>query len=225
MFERNFLSKNSLMAVIASACAFTLSSCSSGVNNGTAQVTPQGTVQLENLKAGVPESVFKDAIITFVPDSKPQASANGKTQYISRGVTKTGGQYVAQCKDGRCFGLEVVFQNNPIDKEQAVTTLKMILPPDAGEETKVSDKSMKSGKGNNEFHYFGDKATGVFLFTDPSASKVQKVTCFILPGEAVEEAYAGKPEKANKALAERKSPEEEAVAGAAKPATETSTAQ
>src|ERR1700730_10240676 len=103
MFQRMFSWQSVRVAAAAGATALITSSCISANDSGTTSVTPQGTVPLEKVRAGMPESIFKSARITFAVDTHPAASQGGKTQYISRVFTDKNGQYMAQCRDEHCY--------------------------------------------------------------------------------------------------------------------------
>ena len=92
------------------------------------------------------ETIFKNAIFSFIADTNPQARANGKSQYLSRDLDSKGGKYIVQCVNGRCFMVQVYYGDKPISKSQALETLKSVLPPDAPPLTKVDSSQLKSGK-------------------------------------------------------------------------------
>lgn len=168
----------SLIALAAIACATMNTACSS--SKDTAAVpTPQGTIPLESVRVGMPETTFKDAILTFVPD--PNGNILGKVQYLSRGRDANGGQYLAHCKDGRCFGLLVLHKEQPISKEQALSTMEKLFPTDKPAQSKVDDQQLKAGNVETptETFYFGDNYKGELIYTDKSGSKVKYVCAWI----------------------------------------------
>lgn len=236
MFDVTIFKKNALAVSVALLSVVSLSSCGKNASN-TTNVTPQGTVQLETIKVGMPESTFKDATITFVVDPKPAATAAGRTQYLSRTYDKKGGQFVAQCKAGKCFVLQTLYLTNPIPKEDAIEIMKALLPADAPPQSKVDDSHMKAEKKNpEEIYEFGDKYTGILQYTDKSASKVNIVSAFDLGGDAVREGLnwngtapkGGKPAKGAKPATEKstsvkKSETTEAPAAESSTSTTTST--
>ena len=147
-------------------------------------VTAQGTISLDTVKVGMPESTFKDAMITFVPDVKPNASTNGKTQYLSRIMNAKKGQFVVECKDGNCFWLEVKYPaETPITKEEGQENLKQLLPADAPPQTKVDDSTFKSK--HEEIIEYADKYTGMIEFADGANDKVIAVSAFNLAPDEV----------------------------------------
>jgi hypothetical protein len=233
MFDRTLFKKNALAASVAILSIVSLTSCSKSGTN-TTNVTPQGTVQLDSVRVGMPESTFKDASITFVVDPKAQATSGGKTQYLSRSYDKKGGQYLAQCKDGKCFVLQTLYITTPISKEDAVETLKILLPADAPPQSKVDDSQMKSGKVSTpgEIYEFGDKYTGIVTYTDKTGTKVSQVSAFDLPADTVRSGLnwsatppkGGKAAKAAKPVVEKStSVKKTAAPAAAEKSTETST--
>lgn len=156
-------------------CLSVLCACARQGNDNPSAV--QGSVPLETLKVGMPETVFKNAILTFAVDTNPTATAGGKTQYDSRTYNSKGGQYLAQCKGDKCFELQIYYGKNPISKEEALENVKQMLPSDApAEPTKVDDSQVKSKSVTQptEVHHFGDY-TGELIYTDKSATKVAVV--------------------------------------------------
>lgn len=171
--RKTFEVSASLLALVT-ACAIT--GCSTeGANKPRATI--QGTVPLETITVGVPEDTLKTAILTFWADTNPMASAGGKTQYNSRAYDPKGGQYIANCKNGKCFKLQAYYVNNPITKEEALETIKRLLPQGAPPQSKVDDAEVKAAKvaQPTETYYFGDYS-GQLAYTDKSATKVSVVT-------------------------------------------------
>jgi hypothetical protein len=160
--------------------ASTISACSQSGHNQMA--TPKGTVSLENLKVGTRENVFKNAILTFYEDRNPAASVDNKTQYNSRTYNAKGGQYLAQCRGDKCFELQVYYTSNPISKEEALETLKQMLPEGAPPQTRV-DSSQMNTSSPTEYYYFGDYR-GELVYADKSADKVKIVNAVDMKGEA-----------------------------------------
>lgn len=192
MFERNLFTKNALVTTALTALTVvSMSSCSK--HGSTSSVTPQGTVQLDALKVGQPEATFKDASLTFVTDTKAAATSGGKTQYVSRSYNPKGGQYVANCKDAKCFVLQVLYVTNPIAKEDALGTLKTLMPADAVQ-SKVDDSLLASK--NIEIYDFGDKYTGTLEFTGKDAANVKTVSAMDMKPAEVLALLSGKPGKA-----------------------------
>lgn len=191
MFERNLFTKNALVTgTLAAVTVLSMTSCSK--HGSTSSVTPQGTVQLDSLKVGQPEATFKDASLTFVTDTKAAATAGGKTQYVSRSYNPKGGQYVANCKDGKCFVLQVMYVTNPIAKEDAQATLKQLMPADAVQ-SKVDDSLLASK--NIEVYDFGDKYTGTVEYTGKDAANVKVVSAMDMKPSEVVALMSGKPGK------------------------------
>ncbi len=202
MFDVTSFKKNALAASVAMLSIVSLSSCSKSGSN-TTNVTPQGTVQLDTIKVGMPEATFKDATITFVVDPKPAASTAGRTQYLSRTYDKKGGQYVAQCKGDKCFVLQTLYITTPIPKEDALEALKNLLPADAPPQSKVDDSQMKSDKVKTpgEIYEYGDKYTGILNYTDKTGTKVNTVSAFDMGADEVRKGlnWAGVPPKGSEA--------------------------
>lgn len=180
MVNYRLASLKSLICLLLCLCAS--SACTRGNDNPSAV---QGSVPLEMLKVGMPETVFKNAILTFAVDTNPTAGAGGKTQYDSRTYNSKGGQYLAQCRADKCFELQVYYVKNPISKEEALETMKQMLPAEATSESKVDDSQIKSESmaQPTEFHYFGDYR-GELIYTDKSATKVAVVNVIDTTGEA-----------------------------------------
>lgn len=185
MFERTTTWQVLRVIAFAGASAMITTSCiSPDVDTNTTQVTPQGTVELEKIRAGMPENVFRSARITFAVDTKPEASKGGKTQYISRTYNAKNGQYLAQCSKDKCVLLQVLYKE-PIAKADAIPTIATLVPADAGEETFVDDIVMKNPKTPmaTDFRYFGKKALVLVNYTDKSGEKVSSIYAYAMPPE------------------------------------------
>ncbi len=144
-----------------------MTGCTQGENN---EVTPQGTIALEKITLGVPESTLKEAMVTFVRDPSAQANAGGKTQYLSRPKTTAGGQYMVQCKDGNVFQISQVFAETPTAKEPAVIELRKLLPSGAPEQSRVEEKV------SSDIYYYGSDLTGELIFKDAKKTQVVNLT-------------------------------------------------
>lgn len=156
-------SKNVFMVFTAAI----MTSCTQGENN---EVTPQGTIALEKITLGVPESTLKEAMVTFVRDPSAQANAGGKSQYLSRPKTTAGGQYMVQCKDGTVFQISQVFAETPTSKEPAVIELRKLLPVGAPEQSRVEEKT------SSDVYYYGSDLTGELNFKDAKKTEVVNLT-------------------------------------------------
>ena len=144
--------------------------------------TPQGTINLDGLKVGVPENVIKEAVLTFVLDDKPAAKAGGKSQYLSRSKDSNGGQYVAQCIGGSCYRLDALYDSAPIPKEKALETVKNMLPADAPPQSKVDDSELnKAGAPPVESIYYGTDYSVSLTFTDKDGQTVKSVSVTSIP--------------------------------------------
>lgn len=196
MFERTSTWQVLRVIAVAGASAMITTSCiSPDVDSNTTQVTPQGTVELEKIRAGMPENVFRSARITFAVDTKPEASKGGKTQYISRTYTAKNGQYLVQCKNDKCALLQVLYKE-PVAKEDVMPTLAGLVPADAGEETAVDDAVLKNPKTPmaTEFHYFGKKALVLVNYADKAGTKVASVYAYAMaPEHALKMAFGKVP--------------------------------
>ncbi|MBZ0185275.1 MAG: hypothetical protein K8F91_03410, partial [Candidatus Obscuribacterales bacterium] len=174
--------KNSLAgALISLALSLGLTSCGGGGTTSESNaVTPQGTMELEKLKVGVPEKVIEDAVLTFELDENPMSRVGGKHQYISRTKDKKGGKYLVQCVNGNCFETQAYYTENPITKEQAIETMKTMLPTQAPEQSRVDDSQLKDGKAEQpvEKYYFGDAFYGELVYTDKSGELVKFVNVY-----------------------------------------------
>jgi len=166
------ISRPILYLALAAVCCFQ-QGCGSGTA-GDSGAVKQGTVNVEGLKVGVPESLIKDAVLTFVLDEQPAAKAGGRNQYLSRTKDSKGGQFSAQCKDGSCFRLEAIYNENPITKEQALDTLTKMLPSSAG--TPVARaQDEKNKEAGIEKYDCGEGFVGEFTLVDPKSDKVRMV--------------------------------------------------
>ncbi len=156
--------EKSLLVVFAAAA---MTGCSQGESN---EVTPQGTIALEKITLGIPESTLKEAMVTFVRDPSAQASAGGKSQYLSRTKTTAGGQYMVQCKDGTVFQISEVFAETPTSKEPAVIELRKLLSTGAPEQSRVEEKA------TTDIYYYGTDYTGELKYKDATKTQVVNLT-------------------------------------------------
>ncbi len=148
------------LKMYAAALAMTLPLVLQGCSEGqSSDVTVQGSVPLEKIIVGIPESTLKESILTFVPDTSANAGAGGKTQYLSREKNANGGQYIVQCKDGTVFQVSTLFTGAPISKETAEAELKKLLPKDAQAQSKVEEQAGK------QIYYYGDNYIGEVILT------------------------------------------------------------
>lgn len=205
MFHGKLNSRLLQVAMVAMSVALTATACGSG-NDG--RQVYKGAMQLENVRVGVPETVFKEAILTFVKDPNPAASAGGKTQYVGRQYSSKGGQYLVQCKKDRCYLVQVYYMQNPVPREEAMATLKQLLPQDTPEQSSVNTAGMKNASDPNEIIYYGDAYTGEFIYTDKDSGKVKIVNAIC--NEAQRQAFQQPAPESKKedatANAEEKSP-------------------
>lgn len=157
--------------------SFCLVGCGSGTTGDSGAVTPQGTIDLENLKVGVPENIIEGAVLSFQLDENPISRVGGKNQYLSINKDKKGGTYIAQCKDGYCFQLQALYKDDPITKEQALETAKRMLPERTPEQSKVDDSEVAAGKVDNprEVIFYGDDFYTEIVYADKAATKVLNV--------------------------------------------------
>lgn len=155
--------------------SFCLSACGSGTTGDSGAVTPQGTIDLANLKVGVPEKVLEDSVLSFELDENPISRTGGKNQYLSRTLDSKGGKYLAQCKDGSCFQLQSLYLDSPITKAQAMETVKNMLPSIAPEQSKVEDPDL-SAENPREVVFYGNDYYAEIIYSDKTAEKVQSVS-------------------------------------------------
>lgn len=179
--------------------AFGLTACGSGTTGDSGAVTPQGTIDLANLKVGVPEKVLEDAVLSFELDENPISRTGGKNQYLARAKDARGGKYLAQCKNGICFQLQALYIENPITKEEALVTVKSMLPERAPEQSKVDDSELVEGKVENPrlVTFYGDDFYSELVFADKSGEKVQSVSVYDL-GKLKEMEKASEGDEGNK---------------------------
>jgi len=178
MFNRE-PDRNLTGILLAHAAVLTLSltGCGSG-NSGAPSATPQGTVPLDSVKVGMPETVFQDAILTFVPD--PKGSLGRKVQYLSRSFDAKGGQYVVQCRNGKCFGVQIYHVNNSPTRQVAFDSLKQLFPADLPAQSKVEEMVDPSNPTCPvEVIYFGDNYKGELTYSDKNKKTVYIISAWI----------------------------------------------
>jgi len=162
-------SASGLLLGSAIMLALGTTSCGSG-NSGAPQATPQGTISLDSVKLGMPDSVFQDAILTFVPD--PKGTMGGKIQFLSRGNDANGGQYVAECKDGACYSINIHYAGQPVPRSVAMETMKKLYPVEAPSDLKGNNK------GQHEFFKINDEFEGALNFADKKREQVDWVSAW-----------------------------------------------
>lgn len=171
------MTKMNTQALLLSAvtlCALGLTACGTANKSTTAVPTPQGTIALDVVKVGMPESTFKDAILTFVPDTSPNATMGGRSQYLSRTKDASGGQYVVQCVGGQCKTIMVNHMNQAIGKDAALKTLQSLFPSDATPTPKEDDSQLKSATPIIAVT-FGDNYKGQLICADKAGSQVKLI--------------------------------------------------
>lgn len=170
MFHSLKSKRVSLSVGLFIAAAAALSGCSSAPQG--VHVTPQGTVPLDALKVGAPESIFKNAVITFVPNSK--GNFLGLTQYLSREKDQNGGQMMAHCRDGMCVGLEITHFGAPVPKELALSDMKKMLPAGITEQPKIEANAKVGGQQSElaEIYHYDKNINGQIIYADKTKSQV-----------------------------------------------------
>lgn len=170
-----------LLLGMALLSTITLSACSSGGTNGTPQAAVnKGTVPLEAIKVGCPESVFKEALITFIPDQT--GTTKEKNQYLSRFTDPSGGQYVVQAKDDISFEVAIVHRDKTLTKEQAMATIKRLLPTNVTAEPVLVKAAKATGV---ETYKVGTGYQAVITYKDKTMQDVSMVTVSRLPNADV----------------------------------------
>ncbi len=187
MFNWIFGSRQALFIAGASAvCVIAVTGCGSSEET-VVRPTPQGTIELSLCKVGLPESTFKDAILTFIPDVN--GSIQGKNQYLSRGKDPQGGQYVVQCRGDRCYELSVVY-TTPVPKATAVSTDHQLLPDSVPAQSKDDDSQINKSATPMETIYFGNDYKTEITYADKAGTQVSSVNAWYQPKE---EASAATP--------------------------------
>jgi hypothetical protein len=169
--------KTAVVVGLVAFASISLSACtSSGVQQ--AQVN-HGTVRLDAIRVGTPEEVFKEAIMTFIPD--PVGSQYGKNQYLSRLPDANGGQYVVQAKDDVCFEVSVVHAKQLAPKTLAMETLHRLLPGNIKDEPVI--KSVPAKEGAIETYTFGKNYVGQVVYADKGATEARVISVTRVPSE------------------------------------------
>jgi hypothetical protein len=159
-----------LLVGLAMLSSVALSACTS--TGGTPQAAVnKGTVSLEAIRVGTPESVFKEAIITFIPD--PNGTTDQKNQYTSRFTDEAGGQYVVQAKDDISYEIGIVHREKTLTKEDALARLKRLLPMNVKDEPVVVTPA--TAKNPSETYKIGDAYSGTIIYKDGNAKEATLV--------------------------------------------------
>lgn len=180
--------RSNLIIATAFVCTLGISACSTSNTQTTALPTKQGTIALDALKVGMPESSIKDALMTFAED--PKGSMGGKTQYLSRAYDNNGGQYVIQCKDGKVFGIQVYMTKGAVAKETALATMHQLMPATSVEPAKIDDSQVKDAKIAQpvEVHNYADGSRGELIYNDKTGTVVGMISGWAAPTAAVGDA-------------------------------------
>ncbi|HEY9870386.1 MAG TPA: hypothetical protein V6D08_14575 [Candidatus Obscuribacterales bacterium] len=160
--------------LLAASAILALGTAGCGSGNKVPSATPQGTIPLESVKVGTPESVLQEAILTFVED--PKGAVGGKKQYLSRNNNADGGQYVVQCQNGKAFSVQIKYAPGSVPREVAVETMKQLFPPEVPPQSKVKEKFPQ------DFYWFGDEYGAAISYIDKSKQKVDWVSAWVKPG-------------------------------------------
>jgi hypothetical protein len=160
--------------------AVTLSACSTTGNTPQAAVN-KGNVPLEAVRVGTPETIFKEAIITFIPDQF--GTTKEKNQYLSRFTDASGGQYVVQAKDDLSYEVSVVHREKTLTKEEALAKLKRLLPTNVTSEPELTTPLAKGS--TVETYKIGEGYTGSLAYKDKTGKEVSMVTVTRVPGANV----------------------------------------
>ncbi|MDR3617236.1 MAG: hypothetical protein P4L53_27015 [Candidatus Obscuribacterales bacterium] len=157
-----------------------LSAC--GKVHGERETLPVGALPASQVKAGLPERVFRDAILSYTQDKTPAASANGKTQYLSRGTDNRGARFVIQCVDDRCIMVQAYYLDSPIPKEQALSVLKEIMPDYTEPLSKVDEGVFQTGAHavKAEIYEYGEQQAGCLIYAEGSTNSVAMVNASTL---------------------------------------------
>jgi hypothetical protein len=171
-----------LLVGMALLSTVALSACTSTGTNGTPQAAVnKGTVPLEAIKVGCPESVFKEAIITFIPDQA--GTTKDKNQYLSRFTDPNGGQYVIQAKDDLSYEVSIVHRDKTLTKDDAMATIKRLVPSNITEEPKLETAAKPANPV--ETYKIGDGYQGQLTYKDKTLKEVSMVTVTRLPNADV----------------------------------------
>ncbi len=157
-----------LLTILSLSATINLVGCGGAdiADKGNA-VTKQGTIDVETMTVGIPEASLQKAVFSFAMDDNPISHTGEKNQYMARNKTKDGATMLAQCKYGKCFRIERLYQAQPISKEDAIESMKKMLPADAPPQSKVDDTQMNDSKNKTpiEIYYFGDDYYGLLKYT------------------------------------------------------------
>ncbi|HIA50812.1 MAG TPA: hypothetical protein EYN91_01805 [Candidatus Melainabacteria bacterium] len=172
----NFSSiKTSFQIICIAALVSSLNGCATK-DTGIVTSGYKGVINLEAIKLGVPEEAIKSASLTFVADAN---GAQGETtQYLSRAYDKDNGQYCLSYSNGQPWQLRIIYNSEPVSKENALAKLKSILPPSAPEETKVDNSEVTAGKKESpvEYHFYGDNLKAEIIYANKAATAVKLLT-------------------------------------------------
>lgn len=176
--------RTGLLVGMAVLSVVSLSACSTVGTTGTPQAAVnKGTVPLQAVRVGTPESVFKEAIITFIPDQAGTTAE--KNQYLSRFTDEAGGQYVVQAKDDLSYEVTIIHREKTLTKDDAIARMKRLVPLNVKDEPTVTTPIAKGAATPTETYKIGEGYTGTVAYKDKGATEVMAVTVTRLPGANV----------------------------------------
>lgn len=156
--------------------SLSLSACTSSSSSVPQAQVHRGTVNLDAVRVGTPETVFKEAIMTFIPDAN--GTMEGKTQYLSRMPNSNGGQYVIQAKNDVCYEVDVI-HTTPVSKEIALKTMKGLLPSNVTDEAVITIDNKTATP--IETYQYGTGYVGHVFYKDKTGTAVSTVSINRVP--------------------------------------------
>ena len=155
---------------------FACSAQAAKVQPPSASPAPLQSMALADVKLGVPVTVLASDSSLFVFDE--HGHFGSKTQYNSVKRDADGGTYVAHCRDGSCFGVEIKYDAAGLDRKRALAVAERVAGQQVSGMQEHDDEDLKasdSQKGAGEFFY---SRTGVRIelrYAPRSISNVAQV--------------------------------------------------
>lgn len=151
-----------------------------------AQQQGSGPLELYGLKVGQMEDEIGKNNLTFVIDEKrssPPGLQPTSHVLVSRFRDSLGGQYVARCKGGMNYRLDVAYQQ-PITATKAKVILKNLIPvSDHFTQVTSIPGHVEESQAPSRGYMFGKRYAGMLFYSNMAEGRVYSISAFDLETE------------------------------------------
>lgn len=181
---RHLFKITAAILAVGASLSTTLCGCEKLEDLDETDTKREGVIALDSVHLALPESVFKQALVTFEKDTKPAASTGKKTQYLSRTYTAAGGQYLVDCQDGAANRIQIIY-THAIPKDAALSLTRGLLPREAPPLSRVDDTSLKSPQSKEfvENYFYGEDYLIELDYSDNKSNLVKRIMALQLSPE------------------------------------------